>query len=99
MPPLRCRPNQVSAKPRNTQDNGRRDRQRALPGRFVLYQLNPTIYTMLHYAIIFLIIAIIAGAFGFFGLMGTAALIAKVLFAVFLLLFIVSLVTGKRPRI
>ena len=43
---------------------------------------------MLHYAIIFLVIAIIAAIFGFSGLAGTAAWIAHVLFVVFLVLFL-----------
>jgi uncharacterized membrane protein YtjA (UPF0391 family) len=52
---------------------------------------------MLHYAIIFLIIAIIAGIFGFGGIAGTSAWIAHVLFVIFLVLFILSLVFGRRP--
>ena len=51
---------------------------------------------MLYYAIIFLIIAIIAGALGFGSLSGTAAWIAKVLVLVFLVLFVVSLLRGKK---
>jgi len=54
---------------------------------------------MLYWALIFLIVALIAGALGF-GLIGGAAYtIAKVLFFVFLVLFIISLVTGgiRRP--
>jgi uncharacterized membrane protein YtjA (UPF0391 family) len=55
---------------------------------------------MLRWALLFLIIALIAGAFGFWGLEGTAMWIAKVLFVVFLILFVVSLVMGRRgPRI
>lgn len=52
---------------------------------------------MLHYAVVFLIIALIAGALGFFGIAGTAAWIAKVLFVVFLVLFVVSLISGRKP--
>lgn len=52
---------------------------------------------MLSYAIIFLIISLIAGVLGFFVIAGTAAWIAKVLFVAFLVLFLVSLVTGRRP--
>src|SRR4051812_25457255 len=52
---------------------------------------------MLHYAIVFLIVAIIAGILGFGGIAGTAAWIAKVLFLVFLVLFLVSLISGRRP--
>jgi uncharacterized membrane protein YtjA (UPF0391 family) len=54
---------------------------------------------MLHYAIVFLVIALIAGFLGFFGIAGTAAWIAKILFAVFIVLFLISLVTGRRPRV
>ena len=52
---------------------------------------------MLHYTIVFLIIAIIAAIFGFGTLAGTAALIAKVCFFIFLVLFVVSLLRGKKP--
>ena len=49
---------------------------------------------MLHYALVFLVIAIIAAVFGFGGIAGTAAGIAKILFVVFVVLFLVSLVAG-----
>lgn len=52
---------------------------------------------MLHYSLVFLVIAIIAAVLGFGVIAGTAAYIAKILFFVFLVLFIVSLVTGRRP--
>ncbi len=51
---------------------------------------------MLGMAILFLVIAIIAGIFGFGVISGTAAWIAKVLFVIFLVLFVVSLFTGRR---
>jgi uncharacterized membrane protein YtjA (UPF0391 family) len=51
---------------------------------------------MLKYAIIFLLVAIVAGFFGFGQLEGTAALIAQVLFVIFLILFIVGLIRGKK---
>lgn len=51
---------------------------------------------MLHYAIVFLIIALVAGLLGFFGIAGIAAEIAKVLFVIFLILFVLSLVFGRR---
>lgn len=47
---------------------------------------------MLHYAVVFLVIALIAGVLGFGVIAGTAAWIAKVLFVVFLVLFLVSLI-------
>jgi uncharacterized membrane protein YtjA (UPF0391 family) len=52
---------------------------------------------MLRWAIIFLIIALVAGALGMWHLEGTAMYIAKVLFVVFIIVFIVSLVMGRRP--
>jgi uncharacterized membrane protein YtjA (UPF0391 family) len=52
---------------------------------------------MLHYALVFLVVAIIAGILGFGGIAGTAAGIAQVLFFVFLVLFLVGLVVGRRP--
>jgi uncharacterized membrane protein YtjA (UPF0391 family) len=64
----------------------------ALPGRAVRRQ-RPK---MLSYAMLFFIIALIAGALGFFGVAGAAVGIAKMLFFVFLVLFIISLVFGRR---
>jgi uncharacterized membrane protein YtjA (UPF0391 family) len=45
---------------------------------------------MLHYAIVFLVVAIIAAVLGFGVIAGTAAWIAKLLFIVFLILAVVS---------
>ena len=53
---------------------------------------------MLSYAIFFLVIALIAGILGFGVIAGTAALFARVLFLVFLVLFVVSLLRGRRPN-
>jgi uncharacterized membrane protein YtjA (UPF0391 family) len=53
---------------------------------------------MLHYAIVFFVIAIIAAIFGFTGVAAGAAEIAQVLFFIFLVLFIVSLVAGLVRR-
>ncbi len=53
---------------------------------------------MLSWALLFLIIAIIAGILGFGVIVGAAAWIAKVLFFMFLILFIVGLLTGVRQR-
>lgn len=52
---------------------------------------------MLNYALIFLIVALLAGALGFFAIAGLAATIAKVLFFLFLILFLVSLLRGRKP--
>jgi uncharacterized membrane protein YtjA (UPF0391 family) len=54
--------------------------------------------SMLHYALVFLVVALIAGVLGFGFLAGTAMWIAKVLFIVFLILFLVSFISGRgRP--
>ncbi|MBW7456459.1 DUF1328 domain-containing protein [Paenibacillus sepulcri] len=51
---------------------------------------------MLRYAAIFFIVAIIAAIFGFGGIVESAAGIAKVLFFIFIVLFVISLITGRR---
>lgn len=56
---------------------------------------------MLNWALTFLVIALIAAVFGFGGIAVEAAWIAKILFVVFLVLFLVSLLTGavRRPPV
>jgi uncharacterized membrane protein YtjA (UPF0391 family) len=49
-------------------------------------------FTMLGWALTFLVIALIAAALGFGGVAGAAAGIAKIIFFVFLVLLLVSLV-------
>jgi uncharacterized membrane protein YtjA (UPF0391 family) len=51
---------------------------------------------MLHYALVFLVIAIIAGVLGFGGIAGASVGIAKILFLVFVILFVLSLLMGRR---
>jgi uncharacterized membrane protein YtjA (UPF0391 family) len=51
---------------------------------------------MLHYAIVFLVIALIAAVLGFGGIAGAAAGIAKILFLVCLVHFLVTLFHGRR---
>jgi uncharacterized membrane protein YtjA (UPF0391 family) len=51
---------------------------------------------MLRWTLFFLLVALAAAIFGFHSLEGVALLIAKVLFFVFLVLFLLSLVVGKR---
>jgi uncharacterized membrane protein YtjA (UPF0391 family) len=51
---------------------------------------------MLGYALTFLVIALIAGVLGFGVVAGTAATIAKICFVIFLVLFLVSLLRGRR---
>ena len=52
--------------------------------------------TMLGWALTFLVIALIAGVLGFGVVAGTAASIAKILFVVFLVLFVIGLIMGRR---
>jgi uncharacterized membrane protein YtjA (UPF0391 family) len=51
---------------------------------------------MFRWGIIFLVIALIAAALGFGSLAGTAAWAAKIVFVVGIILFLVSLFTGRR---
>jgi uncharacterized membrane protein YtjA (UPF0391 family) len=51
---------------------------------------------MLKWSVTFLIIALIAGVFGFTGIAGASIDFAKILFAIFVILFLVSLVFGRR---
>jgi uncharacterized membrane protein YtjA (UPF0391 family) len=51
---------------------------------------------MLNWSITFFIVAIIAAFFGFGGIAGSATDIAKILFGIFVVLFLVSLVFGRR---
>jgi len=51
---------------------------------------------MLTYTWIFLILALIAAVFGFGGIAAAAAGIAKVLFFIFIVLFLIGLITGRR---
>jgi uncharacterized membrane protein YtjA (UPF0391 family) len=53
---------------------------------------------MLHYALVFFIIALVAALFGFGGIAAGAVEIAKILFFVFLVLFAVSLIGGLMRR-
>lgn len=48
---------------------------------------------MLYWALLFLIVAIVAGIFGFRDVEGIATQIAKVLFFIFLVVFLISLIT------
>jgi uncharacterized membrane protein YtjA (UPF0391 family) len=55
--------------------------------------------TMLQWALMFLVVAIIAGVLGVGVVSGTAAYIAKALFVIFIVLFLISLVMGRRPPV
>jgi uncharacterized membrane protein YtjA (UPF0391 family) len=49
---------------------------------------------LLEWALIFLVVALIAAAFGFGGIASTAAGVAKVLFFIFIVVFVVLLITA-----
>jgi uncharacterized membrane protein YtjA (UPF0391 family) len=51
---------------------------------------------MLGMAVLLLLVAIVGGALGFGVITGAAAGIAKILFVVFLVMFVLSLVFGRR---
>jgi uncharacterized membrane protein YtjA (UPF0391 family) len=54
--------------------------------------------SLIHWAIIFLIIALVAGLLGFGGLAGTAMSGAQLLFWVAIVLFVVSAIAGLLRR-
>lgn len=55
---------------------------------------------MLRWAMLFLIIALVAGGLGLSGAVeGMALNIAYILFVIFIILFIIGLVTGRRPPV
>jgi uncharacterized membrane protein YtjA (UPF0391 family) len=49
---------------------------------------------LLHYALVFLVVALVAAAVGFGGVAGVAMEGARMLFWVFIVLFVISLVAG-----
>ncbi|MDM0068530.1 DUF1328 domain-containing protein [Variovorax sp. J31P207] len=53
---------------------------------------------MLHYAVVFLVIALIAALFGFGGIAASAVGIAKILFVIFLVLALASFIAGLMRR-
>jgi len=54
--------------------------------------------SLLHYALVFLVVALIAAAVGFGGVAGFAMEAAQLLFWVFIVLFVISLVAGLVRR-
>lgn len=50
--------------------------------------------SLLHYAVVFLVIALVAAFFGFGGVAGTAMDGARILFWVAIVLFVISLIAG-----
>ena len=53
---------------------------------------------LLHYAIVFLVVALVAAFLGFGGVAGTAMEGARILFWVFIVLFAISLLGGLARR-
>lgn len=53
---------------------------------------------MLYYALIFLVIGLIAGALGIYGVAAMASQIAWILFLIGIVLLVIHLITGNRPR-
>ena len=53
---------------------------------------------LLHYAIVFLVVAVVAALFGFGGVAGTAIEGARILFWVAIVLFVISLIGGLVRR-
>jgi uncharacterized membrane protein YtjA (UPF0391 family) len=58
--------------------------------------LKPGEPPMLRLAVVFLVIALISALFGFTTVAGTAYSGAKILFFVFIVLFVISLIAGRR---
>lgn len=54
---------------------------------------------LLHYAVVFLVVAVIAAFLGFGGVAGTAMEGARILFWIALVLFVVALVGGLMRRV
>jgi uncharacterized membrane protein YtjA (UPF0391 family) len=54
---------------------------------------------MLWYTWVFLLVALLAGILGFWGVASTAAMVAKICFGIFLVLFLVSLLSGRRSAL
>ena len=55
-------------------------------------------FSLLHYAIMFLVVALIAAAVGFGGVAGVAMEGARLLFWIFIILFVISLVASLVRR-
>src|SRR6185503_12441397 len=53
------------------------------------------VQTMLHYAVVFFVIALIAALFGFGGIAAGAAGIAKILFVIFIILAVATFLFGR----
>jgi len=54
---------------------------------------------MLHYAIIFFVIALIAAVLGFGGVTGVAMEVGRILCILFVILAVISLFRGRTPKV
>jgi uncharacterized membrane protein YtjA (UPF0391 family) len=68
--------------------------RRAMAGELHLFIAREDV--MLHWSLVFLIIAIIAGLLGFTGIAGAAVGIAKILFFIFLVVWLVALLMFRK---
>jgi len=55
-------------------------------------------FSMLYWALVFLVVALVAGVLGFGGIAGASAGIAQILFYIFLVLLVVSVVSSLMRR-
>jgi uncharacterized membrane protein YtjA (UPF0391 family) len=74
------------------QETGSKPAEAVISAAFVVISGKENV--MLHYAVVFFVIALVAALFGFGGIAAGAAEIAKILFFIFLVLFVVSLIVG-----
>jgi len=75
---------------------GAREFERSQVRSLAGWHENCFILAMLHWSLIFLIIALIAGLLGFTGIAGAAMGIAKILFFVFLVVWLVVLLAIRK---
>ncbi len=54
--------------------------------------------SLLHWAVVFLVVALVAALFGFGGVAGTAVEAAQILFWVAIVIFVISLIAGLMRR-
>lgn len=95
---IEMRPNDLCKNPLNTPYADRRVVETMEARSLLIGQLTNTwrLCTMLRMALLFFIVAILAAIFGFGGIAGASAGIAKILFFVFLVLFAIAFLSGRR---
>jgi uncharacterized membrane protein YtjA (UPF0391 family) len=65
-------------------------------GRRLRYHVLESEGNVLHWSLVFLVIALVAAILGFSGIAGTAVGIAKILFVVFLVVWLITFFTRRR---